>query len=359
MNNTYAYDATVIKDKAKGRWIEIFQSITHKLDDACKDPGKHVPDPTVTGGKDGFRLFKDAADTGAAYANKEGALKDGFSTLMYVTNKSFKEIIVDVAECLRLEKGEAKTQTREVAKANPKPKPWQPSPKELVERKSKLNNLWRQAAPLHKAQARRAIKYLRSRGIKNKDFSSEKDFRFHPAIWYKNEAENLCQAPGFIQKWRLPDGTPVNIHKILLSNKTDGKAELEKPKLQMKPTAKMTGGAIRIGEPAMGTLSVATGVETALSVTEATSQTCWSTLNDPLLRGFIPPQEVNHLTIWADNDEPDAKGRRSGQEAAYALRDRLSEERPDMKVVVKIPPEEGTDWNDVLVKGDRNLFFSQ
>jgi putative DNA primase/helicase len=131
---------------------------------------------------------------------------------------------------------------------------------------------------------------------------------------------------------------------------------LDKAKLMMKPTGRMTGGAIRIGDVVNGELSVATGVETALSVTEVTSQVCWSCLNDGLLRGFIPPQSVTHLTVWADNDHPDSQGRNGGVLAAEALARRLNQERPEIEVVVKIPPIQGKDWNDMLFI-DRKSFY--
>lgn len=333
-----------IKSRAAGRWLDIFSAIAPNLKLATEKIGKHVPDP-VYGGKDGFRLFKDAPVTGAAYANKAGgALGDGFATLMYVTGRSFKETLADVTAFLGTD-GSKKGVTPHVNKMQTKV--WEPSPQEVVQRKSKLNNLWRQASTLDKAQSRRVEKYLRHRGILQ-SFSHVKAFRFHPSAYYKNEVGNLCQAPAFLQMWQAPDGTPVNIHKIFLSVRNDGKAEMDKPKLMMKPTGRMTGGAIRIGQPIDGVLSVATGVETALSVTEATNQVCWSCLNDGLLRGFIPPKGVSHITIWADNDVPDSQGRNSGVLAAEALMRRLNQERPEITVVVKIPPIQGKDWNDML-----------
>jgi phage/plasmid primase-like uncharacterized protein len=353
LTKTKHINKTIVKNAAQGRWKEIFENICPELEDAVKACPGHVPDP-VAGGKDGFRLFRDVDETGASYSNKEGAFTDGFATLMYATESSFYEVLEDVANYLGITGSSQEQPVR-----TPKPKAVKPSfelaPEEAIRRKHKLNTLWSQASKMSDARSERARRYLVSRAI-TIDFSHVEAFRFHPAAWYKDKNGQLQNAPAWIQKWQLPDGTPVQIHKILLSKRGNGKLEIEKPKRMMKPTGRMTGGAIRIGEPALGTLSVATGVETALSVTEVTGQPCWSTLSDALLKGFIPPEDVNHLTIWGDNDKPDELGRNSGKQAAYALAQKLQLERPELKVVVKIPPREGEDWNDLLVKAEFEAF---
>lgn len=347
-------DVRLVKEEASGRWLEIFKSLAPALEDAVKKCGSHVPDPVV-GGVDGFRLFKDAPVTGAAYANKAGgALGDGIETLMYATGRTFKQVLDDVAAHLGIDG--AKAYSAPVSRVMQAPQQvWQPSPQEVVERKNKLNNYWKQASKMTDARSERVRRYLVSRGI-TREFSEVTAFRFHPATWYKDEKGDLQQTPAFIHLWRDAEGTPVNIHKILLDKDGVGKAKLDKAKLMMKPSGRMTGGAIRIGEPAYGTLSVATGVETALSVTEVTNQVCWSVLSDSLLRGFIPPEGITHLTIWSDNDELDDKGRNSGVLAAEALAHKLNKERPEITVVVKVPPIQGKDWNDML-HIDRKAFY--
>jgi putative DNA primase/helicase len=58
------------------------------------------------------------------------------------------------------------------------------------------------------------------------------------------------------------------------------------------------------------------------------------------MEGFAPPAGVRRLVIFGDNDASFA-----GQKAAYALAHRLHRELP---VDVRIPPDAGTDWLDVL-----------
>ena len=53
---------------SRGRWLDIFRAFAPALDDACLRVGRHVPCP-VHGGKDGFRLFEDAAETGGGICN--------------------------------------------------------------------------------------------------------------------------------------------------------------------------------------------------------------------------------------------------------------------------------------------------
>lgn len=333
-----------VKLHASGMWLDIFQSLAPNLEEAIGRMGRHVPDP-VMGGKDGFRLMPTAREDGAAYLNKSGILSDGFATLMYVLGTSFPDTKNMVANYLGLD-------SHTITKV-PAPKKIKPfiagelSPQEKEKRRGKLNSLWKQSSRLS-SNGTRVKKYLESRGIELKD-SSISNVRFHNSIWYKAENGNLCQSPAFIQLFQAADGTPVNIHKILLSNKTVGKAELPKSKLMMKPSGKMSGGAVRLGQPQNGRLHVSTGVENALSVTCLVGEACWATLGDSLLRGFIPPKGITELIIWSDNDPVDWKGRNSGVDSANALAEKLGETRPEIKVKIKTPALAGEDFNDILM----------
>ena len=94
-------------------------------------------------------------------------------------------------------------------------------------------------------------------------------------------------------------------------------------------------------------LAVAEGIETALAVHEITGQPCWATISSTIMESFVPPPGVTTVTIYADNDEPDAKGRRAGQDAAAKLTERLRAEGYTVRVVQSICP--GTDIYDVLM----------
>jgi phage/plasmid primase-like uncharacterized protein len=102
------------------------------------------------------------------------------------------------------------------------------------------------------------------------------------------------------------------------------------------------GGAIRLfpleaGQP----LALAEGIETALAVREATGWPVWATIAAPFMKEVIVPGEVEEVLIAADHD-------RAGLEAAHTLARRLI--REGRRVRLAVPPEEGADWLDVLVR---------
>jgi hypothetical protein len=106
--------------------------------------------------------------------------------------------------------------------------------------------------------------------------------------------------------------------------------------------SKPKGGAIRLfpleeGQP----LALAEGIETALAVREATGWPAWATIAAPFMKEVVLPPEVKEVVIAADHD-------RAGIDAAHALARKLI--REGRKVRIAVPPEEGEDWLDVLVR---------
>lgn len=59
--------------------------------------GKHVPCP-VHGGRDGFRIFPDVAETGGGICNTCGSFANGFAPLMWINGWEFGRAIREVAE---------------------------------------------------------------------------------------------------------------------------------------------------------------------------------------------------------------------------------------------------------------------
>ena len=66
------------------------------------------------------------------------------------------------------------------------------------------------------------------------------------------------------------------------------------------------------------------------------------------MRNMVIPPEVEEVTIFADNDIPDQKGRRAGQEAAKVLAERLRAEGKKVQVVT--PSQPGTDFHDTYLQ---------
>jgi putative DNA primase/helicase len=58
---------------------------------------------------------------------------------------------------------------------------------------------------------------------------------------------------------------------------------------------------------------------------------------------WIPPEEVETVVVYADNDENYA-----GQASAYGVANKLVT-RYGKKVEIRIPPRKGWDWNDTLL----------
>lgn len=352
-----SYDARLVKEKASQfGWLDILTSIAPSLEAATQRCGQHVPCP-VNGGKDGFRLFKDAPISGAGYSNKEGAMGDGFAVLQFVTGLGFKQVLTLVANHLGL------TQEKVLyvkPRAVPKQVEFTISYKEVLTRKSKLNSLWGQSNKI--VQDDRVSKYMQSRNVQSQFVLNSTSIRLHPAAWYRDCNGNQASAPAMLLKFQSPDGTPCNIHKTFLSTNKVGKADIENPKIMMKPSCKMRGGAVRIGgidaiNNNNGLLHISEGFENAASIADIFQQPSWATLNWALLQGFEPPKEVKTLVIWADNDPLDERNNNAGVNAAKRLQARLAQARPDIKVFLKIPPNVREDWND-LYKMERLDLFS-
>jgi putative DNA primase/helicase len=119
----------------------------------------------------------------------------------------------------------------------------------------------------------------------------------------------------------------------------DGRGRREK---RLARGSKPKGGAIRLypleeGKP----LALAEGIETALAVREATGWPAWATIAAPFMKEVVVPHEVKEVVIAADHDK-------AGIDAARALARKLLREGREVRLAV--PPEEGEDWLDVLVR---------
>lgn len=93
------YDFDEVRKSAAGHWLPILESIAPELAPAIEKLGRHVPCP-VMGGTDGFRLFKDAHDTGGGISNQHGPFPDGFALLMWLRRWTFVECAIEVAKTL-------------------------------------------------------------------------------------------------------------------------------------------------------------------------------------------------------------------------------------------------------------------
>jgi phage/plasmid primase-like uncharacterized protein len=103
----------------------------------------------------------------------------------------------------------------------------------------------------------------------------------------------------------------------------------------------IAGGAVRLGMPRAGEwFAVGEGLETTAAVVSACTMQAWAALSAGGMRALILPPEATHILIAADHD---LSG--TGERAAHAAARLLAEHRC---VRIAMPPEPGTDFNDVL-----------
>jgi hypothetical protein len=204
----------------------------------------------------------------------------------------------------------------------PRPKPEPEREEPSPEYRELWVALWEEAEPGHPLLRR----YLRARGLSLEP----------PPTLRLTFLRGREDAPLMVARVEGPGGLQ-GLHLTLLE--PDGLGRKEK---RLARGSKPKGGAIRLfpleaGQP----LALAEGIETALAVREATGWPVWATIAAPFMKEVALPPEVKEVVIAADHDK-------AGIEAAHALARRLL--REGRRVRIAVPPEEGEDWLDVLVR---------
>jgi hypothetical protein len=105
-------------------------------------------------------------------------------------------------------------------------------------------------------------------------------------------------APAMVAIVQRPDGQLAAIHRTFLKDDGSGKAELDAPKMALGP---IRGGAVRLAEKG-DMLAVAEGIETALSVQQATGIASWATLGTSNLIHVALPESIREVMICMDAD---------------------------------------------------------
>ncbi len=188
---------------------------------------------------------------------------------------------------------------------------------------------WHEAIPLAGSPA---DVYLRARSLEPGPDGWPPSLRFHPALKHSYTGLLLPALIAAVTIW--PDRSVVGVHRTFLRADGKGKAPVTNPKMMI---GRCGGGAVRLA-PAGPELVVSEGIETGLSVQQATGLPVWATLSTSGLRAIILPPEVKTAIIAADADEP---GEKAAQKAAKRF---LTEGR-----TVKIArPPKGMDFNELL-----------
>lgn len=174
-------------------------------------------------------------------------------------------------------------------------------------------------------------RYLASRGI---EIPIPHTIRCHPSLRY----DGLHIGPAMVARISVwPSVEPVALHRTWLRLDGSGKADVPTPKKMLGP---VRGGAVRLGR-VDHRLIIAEGIETGLSLLQATDRPVWAALSTSGMRALVLPELpfAGVITIAADADE-------AGIKAAEACRKKwLAEGRT---VHIAVPGTAGADFNDIL-----------
>jgi len=349
--NASAIESKDVRDAVRGSWLSVLDDLAPEISQAIEKPGlRHIPCP-VHGGKDGFRLFRDANLSGGGCCNTCGPKPDGFSLLMWLRGWSFPEALSAVADALGIS-----SSFRHAKPAVKKQPQFDQSKSSVNDDKLRLlfRSVWQESTSIHHLDAEPVRLYLQSRGLDGwlPNWSS---LRFHPKMQYRNEDNQVIGYFPAMLALVEKDNQAITIHRTFLTE--DGrKAPVEYPKKLMPVPADrlIVGSGIRLGNPGR-VLSVTEGIETALAVIEATGMVTWPLISSTLMSHFIIPQGVEKLIIWSDLDRSLA-----GTFAAQKLAERAKTQGIQVEIREPSGPlpidAKSIDWLDVLNQSGPNAF---
>jgi phage/plasmid primase-like uncharacterized protein len=355
-----AIDAQELAVQCAGRWPDILQGVAPDLNKAVsaykqgdRVRMRGVPCP-VHRGKDGFKLFRDADETGGGICNTCGGKRNGFAVIEWVNGWTYRETLEAVAEYVGYTSFSQyrRPQRRQV---HP-PKATKPKVDPQKEKRNLyfLRKAFSERVPLDDPAATPARRYFAKRGtpLESLPWPLENVF-FHPDLYF----EEGVSSPAILEVVYDTQGKPVTLHRIFITDEGE-KAFGGQSKRAMPYSGyrSMSGGYVPLAPIYNGLIGVAEGMETAMAVMRGTHLPCWTTINAVNLERIVLPEAVKWVIIWGDRDR---KGR--GQEAANNLLSRMKEE--GRQSIMVFPPdlggEKGTDWNDVLTQKGSKAFPDQ
>lgn len=302
-------DRLNLRDIAQGRWRSILTVLG--VDERTLS-GKHTSCP-LCGGKDRFR-FDDKDGRGTYFCSGCGA-GDGAQLAMGITGLSFRDMAAEVERIA----GTVKPTTAKPDRSDD-------------DKLNALRRAYRESRPIERGDE--AHVYLAGRGLGLYDLPE--NVRLHPGMAYRDDGKVLGSFPAMLATVTSPTGKALSIHRTYLQE--GRKAAVSAPKKLMQGLG-LAGAAIRL-TPVSATLGIAEGIETALAASELFEVPTWSCISTSGIESFEPPDRVQHVVIFADNDANFA-----GQAAAYRAAHRLA--LKGYEVEVCSPPTVG-DWLDEL-----------
>ncbi len=171
--------------------------------------------------------------------------------------------------------------------------------------------------------------YLHNRAI---TIAPPATLRDHPGLKHCPTGQNF---PAIVAAITCADRKVIAIQRTFLRMDGCGKANVEEPKMTL---GAMRDGAVRLG-PAGSVLGIAEGIETGMSAMQLFEVPVWCCLSAVRLgRLWLPPEAVE-IHLFADNGAP---GHEAAERAARVY------QAQGRRVVVRFPPAEFDDFNDLL-----------
>lgn len=203
-------------------------------------------------------------------------------------------------------------------------------PARCVRRDEAPRKMWAMSRAI---DASHAEAYLRARGIRA---CRDAALRFHPELYYRDANGKFSTYPALVARVTGPQDLFTGIQRTYLHPKHAAKARVPDPR---KALGHIHGHAVRLGPSPDGTLAVAEGIETALSLrTARPSLAVAATLGAAGLGAFVPPPGLARLLIACDNDP-------AGDAAAERLCERCRALGLDVDVLLPMR----NDFNDDLL----------
>lgn len=283
---------------------------------------RHGPCP-ICGGKDRFR-FDDKEGRGTFYCSQCGP-GDGFKLLQLVNGWSFMEALKTVAGQLGMD------EKRDYVKHQ---EPVRREPPKIAELTQRVKDILRVSCdPMDVPEC---VAYLDKRKL----LPMKSSWRAVPALdcFRKGEGKSVTlegRYPAMVATITDYAGERVSAHVTYLG-KDGNKAAVDAPKKILSPLTGRVSCAARLMKVDGDRMGIAEGIETALSAAEIFDMPVWAALNTTLMRKFVPPPGVRHVTIFADKDV-------EGLDAAWDLAKEL-----EGRCTVDMERPKKGDWNDYL-----------
>ena len=190
-------------------------------------------------------------------------------------------------------------------------------------KRTRAYSIWKDTRPLRGTLAEA---YLHGRGVA---VAGARALRFHPRLWHPRAPYSFF--PCLVACVQDCGGRFLGIQRTYLQG--PHKAPVRPVRMSL---GRLTGGAVRLAEPANGVLLVGEGIESTAAAMQRLDLPGWVALGTAALRALVVPEAVREVVIAADRDAP-------GLEAAAALAERLEAEGRRVTIVA---PRAGGDFAD-------------